>query len=107
VTIYYFAIASQDFLLKEEPVEEILRERIEHYKSIDKAIDFWLIKNPAFLYKADMLTIQKQLLKPSAAIISTNSTFIDWLKLRLGFVRIGKFYASPDSIPNSLSGDIS
>jgi hypothetical protein len=107
MTIYYFAIASQDFLLKEEPVEEILRERIEHYKSIDKAIDFWLIKNPAFLYKADMVKIHKQLLKPSAAIISNNSTFIDWLKLRLGFVRIGTFHASSDSIPHSLYSDIS
>nr|YP_009628759.1 hypothetical protein [Balbiania investiens]QBX88542.1 hypothetical protein [Balbiania investiens] len=107
MTVYYFAVASQDFLLKEEPVEEILRERMEHYKSMDKVIDFWLIKNPAFLYKADMAKIQKQLLKPSAAIISNNPTFIDWLKLRLGFVRIGKFHASSDNIPHSLYSNIS
>jgi hypothetical protein len=105
MTTYYFAIASQDFLLKEEPVEEILRERINHYKNIGKVIDFWLVKNPAFLDAPEMIKVKTQLLKPSAAIISGNPTFINWLKLRLGFVLVGQFHAisitSTDALDDS------
>nr|YP_009314850.1 Hypothetical protein ycf54 [Scinaia undulata]SCW23305.1 Hypothetical protein ycf54 [Scinaia undulata] len=88
---YYFAIASQDFLLHEEPVEEVLRERINHYKSIKKFIDFQLVLNPAFLEAPEMSKVKKQLNKPSAAIVSNNPKFIDWLKLRFGFVLTGQF----------------
>ena len=90
---YYFAIASQDFLLQEEPVEEILRERTQYYTIINKPIDFFLIKYPSFLKKntQEIISIKKQLTKPTAAIISQNPKFIDWIKLRLGFVLIGQF----------------
>ena len=57
---YYFAIASQDFLLHEEPVEEVLRERMNHYKNIKKMIDFWLVLNPSFIHAPEMLHIKKQ-----------------------------------------------
>jgi Protein of unknown function (DUF2488) len=102
MNIYYFALASQDFLLKEEPVEEILRERTNYYNIIDKPIDFWLIKNPSFLQTntQDMLNIKKQMTKPTAAIISHNRKFIDWIKLRLGFVLIGQFNSSLKTIYN-------
>nr|BBI37156.1 Conserved hypothetical plastid protein [Palmaria palmata] len=102
MTTYYFAIASQDFLLKEEPVEEMLRERINHYKSIDKVIDFWLIVNPIFINAPEMRMIKKQLNKPSVAIISQNPVFITWLKLRLGFVSTGNFCAPSTTIPDPL-----
>nr|QHO64055.1 hypothetical protein [Lympha mucosa] len=100
MTTYYFAIASQDFLLKEEPVEEILRERTNHYNIINKPIDFWLIKNPFFLKikTKEMLTIRKQMTKPTAAIISHNRKFIDWIKLRFGFVLVGQFNSSLETI---------
>jgi hypothetical protein len=29
---YYFILASEKFLLKEEPLEEILRERVQNFK---------------------------------------------------------------------------
>lgn len=90
---YYFAIASQDFLLREEPVEEILRERTQYYSIVQKPIDFWLVRDPSFLKinTIEMINIKKQLTKPTAAIISPNPKFIDWIKLRLGFVLIGQF----------------
>nr|YP_009293717.1 hypothetical protein Rhodyp_121 [Rhodymenia pseudopalmata]AOM64399.1 hypothetical protein Rhodyp_121 [Rhodymenia pseudopalmata] len=88
---YYFAIASKNFLMNQEPLEEILRERTDHYKSINKAIDFWLILNPAFLNSPDLEYIAKQLKSPSAAIVSFDKQFIQWLKLRIGFVAIGNF----------------
>jgi hypothetical protein len=102
---YYFAIASQDFLLREEPVEEILRERINHYKSIKKVIDFWFVLNPSFVDAPEMVTAKKQLTKSSAAIISHNPKFIEWLKLRLGFVLIGKFDSSSNAIVNPLGDE--
>jgi len=105
MTRYYFAIASQDFLLYEEPVEEVLRERIDHYKSIKKIIDFWLVMNPSFIHAPEMIKIKKQLTKPSAAIISEDRTFISWLKLRLGFVLIGEFTSPSAYIINYLESD--
>lgn len=86
---YYFAIASQKFLLREEPLEEVLRERTKYYKSINKQVDFWLVKNPAFIYSSESIDLKKYLQEPSAAIISYNSKFINWIKLRLGFVLVG------------------
>jgi hypothetical protein len=105
MTRYYFAIASQDFLLNEEPVEEVLRERINHYKSIKKIIDFWLVMNPSFVHAPEMIKIKKQLIKPSAAIISEDRTFINWLKLRLGFVLVGEFMSPSANIINHLESD--
>lgn len=94
---YYFAVASQKFLFEEEPLEEILRERIYHYKSINKPIDFWLIKNSSFVNFADLNNITKMIQQPVAAILSYDLNFINWIKLRLGFVLIGE-YSSPSII---------
>nr|SCW22899.1 Hypothetical protein ycf54 [Nemalion sp. H.1444] len=94
MTIYYFAIASQDFLLNEEPLEEVLRERINHYNNIQKVIDFWLVIDPDFINNTEMADVKKQLKKPSAAILSHNKTFIEWLKLRFGFILTGEFKSS-------------
>lgn len=88
---YYFVIASQDFLIREEPIEEILRERMNHYNKYNRKIDFWLMLDPFFLNADTMKDIKSNLKKPSAAIVSLDSKFIDWLKLRLGYVMIGSF----------------
>ncbi len=105
MTKYYFAVASQDFLLDEEPVEEILRERVNHYQHIKKIVDFWLVIDPSFINAPEMLKIKNQLTKPSAAIISKNYKFITWLKLRLGFVLVGEFTSSSNSIINPLTSN--
>lgn len=105
MTTYYFAIASQDFLLNEDALEEVLRERINYYQSIKKIIDFWLVLNPAFIHAPEMVHIKKQLTKPAAAIISHNPTFIEWLKLRLGFVLIGQFNFPSENITDPLQSD--
>lgn len=105
MTTYYFAIASQDFLLHEEPVEEVLRERIDHYQNSQRIIDFWLVMNPSFINAPEMIKIKKQLTKPSAAIISENKIFINWLKLRLGFVIVGEFRSPSEHIFNHLESD--
>ena len=98
---YYFALASQDFLVNEEPVEEILRERKSYYASIRKEIDFWFILNPEFTEYAVFDNKYTKLPKDCAAIVSLDKKFIQWLKLRIGFVATGKFESSALSISNS------
>jgi len=99
---YYFLVASQDFLFYQEPVEEILRERIKHYYTIDKDVDFGLTTDLDFLDTSDLSFIKKQLIKPSAAIISLNPKFIDWLKLRIHYGVIGSFISSSGRDYNKL-----
>ena len=48
-TKYYFVLASQQFLISQEPLEEVLRERIQYYCRTNKKIDFWLLPSPKFL----------------------------------------------------------
>jgi len=88
---YYFAIASQNFLMNEEPVEEILRERTNYYKRINKEIDFWFVLSPTFIQSPNLISIRQQLTGPCAAIVSLDEKFIHWLKLRIGFILIGHF----------------
>jgi hypothetical protein len=99
---YYYVLASQNFLVQEEPIEEVLRERTRHYQEQEKEIDFWLVKNPAFLEAPEMAAVKAKCPKPAAAIISTNSQFITWLKLRLEYVITGEFQAPSPTIPNAI-----
>ena len=48
MSTYYFVAASEAFLTQEEPLEEVLRERVRDYSEKGKEIDFWLVKQPAF-----------------------------------------------------------
>lgn len=100
-TKYYFILASKQFLINEEPLEEVLRERIQYYSRTKKRIDFWLLPNPKFLYEIFPDLTQK-LAKNSLAIISSNKIFITWLKLRLNNVFLGEFTAPNEQIKNPL-----
>ena len=100
---YYYVLASQRFLLEEEPLEEVLRERTRHYHEQEKEIDFWLVKQPAFLEAPEMAKIKQECPQPAAAVVSTNSQFITWLKLRLEFVTTGEFQAPSATIPDPLA----
>ena len=100
---YYYVLASQHFLLEEEPIEEVLKERTRNYHEQEKAIDFWLVKQPAFLAAPQFAQVRAKCPKPAVAIISTNSQFITWLKLRLEYVITGEFEAPTDAIPDPLA----
>lgn len=100
---YYYLLASQRFLIEEEPLTEVLKERTRHYQEQEKEIDFWLVKQPAFLDAPEMASVKAQCPKPACAIISTNAQFITWLKLRLEFVVTGEFQAPSDTIPQPLA----
>ena len=98
MTTYHFVAASERFLTEEEPLEEVLKERRRHYGEEGKEIDFWLVRRPAFLQAPEMANLAKQIPQPSAAVVSTDSTFITFMKLRLEFVLEGQFEAPTSTI---------
>ncbi|HEY9622952.1 MAG TPA: MgPME-cyclase complex family protein [Crinalium sp.] len=103
MTTYYYVLASQKFILEEEPMDEVLRERTRHYQEQEKEIDFWLVPQPAFLEAPEFAEAKAKCPKPAVAIVSTNSQFITWLKLRLEYVLTGEFQAPSETIPNPLA----
>ena len=88
---YFFVAASEKFLTVEEPIEEILKERIRNYKENNKEKDFWLLKNPSFLQNSQFDNLVAKIPSPPAAVLSTDKKFITFLKLRLEFVAVGQF----------------
>ena len=103
MTTYYYVLASQKFLLEEEPFDEVIEERIRNYKEQNKEIDFWLVKQPAFLEAPEFKEIKAKCPQPSAAVISTNKQLITWLKLRLEYVVTGEFKAPSETISDPLA----
>jgi hypothetical protein len=103
MTTYHFVAASERFLCEEEPLEEVLRERVRNYGETGKAIDFWLVKRPAFLEAPELSAQAASVPRPAAAVISTDAKFITFLKLRLEFVATGSFQAPSDSIADPLA----
>ena len=91
MTKYFFVAASEKFLTVEEPLEEILKERMRNYKENNKEIDFWLLKNPLFLQTTQFAELTAKIPSQPAAVISTDKKFITFLKLRLEFVAVGEF----------------
>lgn len=99
---YYYVVASKRFLREEEPLDEVLSERIRNYQEQQKEIDFWFIDRPAFLDAPELASVKSKVPQPASAIISTDRQFITWLKLRLEFVATGEFQAPSASIPDPL-----
>lgn len=94
----FYLILSQYDVLKNNVIEELLRERTEYYKSQNKVLDFWVFLNPTLL---DIPFINLSIISSDfysnlynkinfdnnnylAVIVSTNKEYINWLKLRLG-----------------------
>ena len=100
---YYYLLASQKFLIEEEPLQEVLDERHRNYRENQKEVDFWLVKQPAFLEAPEMMEVKKSCPQPCVAVISTNKSFITWLKLRLEHVLMGSFSAPSATIADPLA----
>ncbi len=103
MSTYYYILASQRFLLEEEDLDEVFKERTRNYQEQEKQIDFWLVKQPAFLETPTMAQVKVKCPQPAAAIISTDPKFITWLKLRLEYVLTGEFQAPSETIPDALA----
>jgi hypothetical protein len=102
MTTYYYVLSSENYMLETEPTHDVLNERLRHYGITSKEIDFWLIKQPAFLAAPEFAQIAAKVPKPAAAIVSTDKSFITWLKLRLEYVIVGEFQQSA-AIPQPLA----
>jgi hypothetical protein len=103
MTTYHFVAASETFLTREEPLEEVLRERVENYAAKGKPIDFWLVRRPAFLEAPELASIAAEVPRPAAAVVSSDEKFITFMKLRLEFVARGSFEAPSPSIPEPIA----
>nr|QTW91503.1 hypothetical protein [Scytosiphon lomentaria] len=108
---YFFVIGSSKFLLDNEPLEEILRERIQQYAREKKTIDFWIIKSPKFLNSLDLIDVKNKLTKDGlgkaelSAIISLDEVFIKWMKLRLQNVAESNFMVFANDIESPLASE--
>ncbi|MGD1903855.1 MAG: MgPME-cyclase complex family protein [Geitlerinemataceae cyanobacterium] len=103
MTTYYYAVASRNFLLEEEPLQEVIEERTRNYHEREKEIDFWLIDRPAFLEAPELAEAKANCPQPAAAMVSTDPVFITWFKLRVEHVLTGEFEAPSESIPEPLA----
>jgi hypothetical protein len=91
-------MTQKDFY-QNQGLEEILRERANHYSSRKKIRDFWVLTSPNFLFSSNLSNqiknsnfyFQKKPMLSTdenldfyAAILSTNKDFINWMQVRLG-----------------------
>ncbi len=103
MTTYHFVAASEAFLTEEEPLDEVLRERRRNYAEKEKEIDFWLVRRPAFLESPGLAGVADAVPRPAAAVVSTDPSFITFLKLRLEFVVKGSFEAPSEAVPDPVA----
>ena len=106
MTTYHFVAASEAFLTEEEPLEEVLRERERNYGEKNRPIDFWLVRRPAFLEAPELAGMAATVPRPAAAVVSTDASFITFMKLRLEFVARGRFEAPSEAIPDPLASGV-
>jgi hypothetical protein len=94
-TTYYFLVANAKFMLfDEEHGMELLREKRRFMKEKALPMDFWIVPNPEFL--DNLPDIDKRVLKPCAALVSTDERWILFMKLRYDKVLTGSFKGSSD-----------
>jgi hypothetical protein len=117
---------SQIEMLKNQVLEEILREKAGYYYSKDKKIDFWISIAPSFLeditiknkiketnfYKQqkDLITSNRNNKEFYSALISVDEEFLRWVKLRLGYfenITEPNQLLNPNIISDGLCGSLS
>jgi hypothetical protein len=124
---YYYLLMSQQDLFQNEVIEEIMRERINSYNSLNKKNDFWILTAPKFVNDSEFqsrLKIsnfykqkEKNLVSYNnqvqfyACFLSFNKEFITWLSLRLGYFedidKLNKIKTSNlDYISNGITGKL-
>lgn len=96
MSTYYYFVMSQQEMLENSIVEEILRERSAAYIARSKPQDFWISISPSFLsffqkeiMKSRFFFENKDLLISgdqffTSVLFTTNKDFFNWFKLRYG-----------------------
>ncbi len=98
---YYYILMSQKDFLENQVIEEILRERANHYFLQKKMKDFWIVLSPKFIKGEEFskkLKLSSYYQKEKKKIvhlsddndffiglISFNKEFIKWIELRFGY----------------------
>ncbi|KAI4385184.1 hypothetical protein MLD38_003239 [Melastoma candidum] len=101
-TRYHFLVASAKFMLdEEEHFKELLFERLRNFGERNKTRDFWLVVEPKFLEGFPDIT--RRLRRPATALISTDATWITFMKLRLDRVLCNSYEA--DSVEEALASN--
>lgn len=101
-TKYHYLVANAKFMLdEEEHFKELMCERLRYYGERNKEVDFWLVIEPKFLDKFPDVT--KRLGRPAVALVSTNGTWITFMKLRLDRVLQREFEA--ETLEEALSSN--
>ncbi|KAK3147325.1 hypothetical protein QOZ80_3BG0280970 [Eleusine coracana subsp. coracana] len=99
---YYFVVANAKFMLdEEEHFQEQLAEKLRLYGERGKEQDFWLVVEPKFLDRFPNIT--KRLKRPAVALVSTDGTWITFMKLRLDRVLADQFDA--ESLEEALASN--
>ncbi|KAL3828996.1 hypothetical protein ACJIZ3_017798 [Penstemon smallii] len=99
---YHFVVANAKFMLdEEEHFQEQLSERLRLYGERGIEQDFWLVIEPKFLDKFPNIT--KRLKRPAVALVSTNGSWITFMKLRLDRVLQESYEA--DSLEEALASN--
>lgn len=92
---YHFLVANAKFMLfDEEQGMELLREKRRFLREKNLPQDFWMVPNPEFLDR--LPDVDKRVLKPCAALVSTDEMWIRFMKLRYDRVLMGSFKGSSD-----------
>ncbi|CAI5499005.1 unnamed protein product [Closterium sp. Naga37s-1] len=90
---YHFVVANATFMLdEEEHFQEQLKERLRWLEEKRTEQNFWLVFEPKFL--EEFPEIAKRVKTPAVALVSTDATWITFMKLRLDRVLKGEFEAS-------------
>lgn len=121
MTVYYYILMSQTQMLRNEVLEEILRERTNYYFAKSKTIDFWITISPAFVTtfalqqkiqttnffrqrKTELLSQKEPFY---SALISSDKEFIRWIRLRLGYFEdLDEDIENNRSFDNSISDGV-
>ncbi|KAJ4753799.1 Ycf54-like protein [Rhynchospora pubera] len=99
---YYFLVANAKFMLdEEEHFKELMYERLRNFGERNREQDFWLVIEPKFLDKFPDIT--KRLKRPAVALVSTDSPWITFMKLRLDRVLANNFEA--DTLNEALASN--
>ena len=91
---YYYIIMTQESLLKNQVLEELLREKSNNYQVNKQQKDFWILNSPNFINKLNLsekiknsnfYKNNKNKNNHFSCLISLDKKYIQWIELRLGY----------------------
>ena len=93
-TTYYYIVMTQKNLLKNQVLEELLREKSNNYQINKQQRDFWIINSPNFLKELNLTEKiknsnfyknNKDDANYFSCLVSLDKKYIQWIELRLGY----------------------